>query len=89
MIEKAGLQVTDVCDIYKNNVNMGARQLRECIFAILLKYLVQAAVAECRNTLEIRNAEVSLPKRIAGALRSTCRPAAPCFSSTSPLASTS
>jgi hypothetical protein len=61
-------RLTDVRDIYENNANMGARRLRECIFAVLPKYLVQAASEECRNTLETRNAEVPLPKRIADAL---------------------
>lgn len=61
-------RLTDVRDIYENNANMGARRLRECIFAILPKYLVQAAADECRNTLETGNAEVPLPKRIADAL---------------------
>lgn len=62
------VRLTDVRDIYENNANMGARRLRECIFAVLPKYLVQAAADECRNTLETRNAEVPLPKRIADAL---------------------
>lgn len=61
-------RLTDVRDIYENNANMGARRLRECIFAVLPKYLIQAAADECRNTLETRNAEVPLPKRIADAL---------------------
>ena len=67
--KKGGAErLTDVRDIYENNANMGARRLRECIFAILPKYLVQAAAEECRNTLETRNAEVPLPRRIADAL---------------------
>jgi hypothetical protein len=35
---------------------------------VLPKYLVQAAADECRHTLETRNAEVPLPKRIADAI---------------------
>lgn len=67
--KKGGAErLTDVRDIYENNANMGARRLRECIFAVLPKYLVQSAADECRNTLETRNAEVPLPKRIADAL---------------------
>lgn len=61
-------RLTDVRDIYENNANMGARRLRECIFAILPKYLVQAASDECRRTLETGNAEVPLSKRVAEAL---------------------
>lgn len=61
-------RLTDVRDIYENNANMGARRLRECIFAVLPKYLVQAAADECRHTLETSNSEVPLPKRIADAL---------------------
>jgi hypothetical protein len=61
-------RLTDVRDIYENNANMGARRLRECIFAVLPKYLVQSASDECRATLERGNSEVPLPKRIADAL---------------------
>lgn len=61
-------RLTDVRDIYENNANMGARRLRECIFAILPKYLVQAASDECRRTLETGNSEVPLSKRVAEAL---------------------
>ena len=61
-------RLTDVRDIYENNANMGARRLRECIFAVLPKYLVQAAADECRMTLETGNSEVPLPKRVADAM---------------------
>lgn len=67
--KRGGAQrLTDMRDIYENNANMGARRLRECIFAVLPPYLVRSAAEECRRTLETRNAEVPLPKRIADAL---------------------
>lgn len=45
-------RLTDARDIYENNANMGARRLRECIFAVLPNYLVKSASDECRRTLE-------------------------------------
>lgn len=57
-------RLTDTRDIYENNANMGARRLRECIFAVLPPYLVKSAADECRNTLERGEAEEPLPVRI-------------------------
>lgn len=39
-------------DIYENNANLGARRVRECIFAVLPRWYRQRAVALCRETLE-------------------------------------
>lgn len=57
-------KLTDVRDIYENNANMGARRLRECIFAVLPPYLVKSAANECRTTLERGDGEEPLPVRI-------------------------
>jgi hypothetical protein len=43
--------LTDLRDIYENNANMGARRLREQIFAILPKWFTEEAKAQCRKTL--------------------------------------
>lgn len=44
--------LTDMRDIYENNANMGARRLREMIFAILPGWFTEDAIATCYQTLE-------------------------------------
>jgi hypothetical protein len=44
--------LTDMRDIYENNANMGARRLREMIFAILPGWFTEDAIAACYRTLE-------------------------------------
>lgn len=44
--------LTDMRDIYENNANMGARRLREQIFAVLPVWFREEAAALCRKTLE-------------------------------------
>lgn len=58
------VRLTDVRDIYENNANMGARRLRECIFAVLPPYLVKSAADECRNTLERGESEEPITVRV-------------------------
>lgn len=58
------VRLTDVRDIYENNANMGARRLRECIFAVLPPYLVKSAADECRSTLERGESEEPITVRI-------------------------
>lgn len=60
--------ITDMRDIYENNANMGARRLRECIFAVLPPYLTKAAAEQCHLTLQGGTDEKPLPVRIAEAL---------------------
>jgi hypothetical protein len=48
-------QLTDVRDIYENNANVGARRLREQIFAVLPVGFVEDAKARCMATLERGN----------------------------------
>lgn len=44
--------LTDQRDIYENNANNAARRLRECIFAVLPRSLLDEAEDICRETLE-------------------------------------
>ncbi|SEN89034.1 hypothetical protein [Nonomuraea pusilla] len=43
--------IVDMRDIYENNANMGARRVREMIFAILPPWLVEEAKELCNKTL--------------------------------------
>lgn len=44
--------LTDLRDIYENNSNLGARRLREAIFAVLPAWFVAEAVDLCQQTLD-------------------------------------
>jgi hypothetical protein len=55
--------ITDVRDIYENNANMGARRVRECIFAALPRWFTDEAEDLCRQTLE-EGGGVPVEKRI-------------------------
>jgi hypothetical protein len=50
--KKGQKALTDVRDVYENNANMGARRLREMIFAILPVWFREEAAERCRATLE-------------------------------------
>ncbi|WIM97813.1 hypothetical protein ACTOB_001367 [Actinoplanes oblitus] len=56
--------LTDLTDVYLNNQNVGARALRECIFAALPADFVDEAKDLCRKTLE-RGDGKPLDQRIA------------------------
>lgn len=43
--------IVELRDIYENNTNMGARRVRECIFAVLPRWFIEEAKATCRRTL--------------------------------------
>lgn len=45
-------ELTDLNDVYLNNQNIGARAVRECIFAVLPQPLLAEAEATLRRTLE-------------------------------------
>ena len=47
-----GKILTELRDIYENNANLGARRLRECIFAVLPSWLIEEAKRVCDTTLE-------------------------------------
>ncbi len=44
-------RLTDIGDIYLSNQNVGARAVRECIFAVLPGWFVSEAEARCKDTL--------------------------------------
>lgn len=44
-------RLTDMRDIYENAANMGARRVRECIFAVLPPWFTQDAEQRCRQAL--------------------------------------
>lgn len=44
--------LTDLRDVYENNSNMGARRLRECIFAAMPPWFVEQAAELCAATLQ-------------------------------------
>jgi hypothetical protein len=46
------VDLVDLNDVYLNNQNVGARALRECIFAALPKWYLNEAERLCRETLE-------------------------------------
>lgn len=52
MVKKQRSKLTDLGDIYLNNQNIGARAVRECIFATLPPWFVAEAEQICRQTLE-------------------------------------
>jgi hypothetical protein len=56
-------RLTDVRDIYEVNANMGARRLREQIFAVLPRWFTEQAENACHETLQNGGGE-PLPIRI-------------------------
>lgn len=50
--QKGKKTLTDLRDIYENNSNLGARRLREAIFAVLPAWFVAEAVKLCQQTLD-------------------------------------
>ena len=50
--KKGPKPLTDTRDVYENNANMGARRLREMIFAVLPVWYREEAADICRKTLE-------------------------------------
>lgn len=57
-------RLIDVRDIYEVNANMGARRLREQIFAILPRWFTEQAEAACHETLKNGGGE-PFPSRVA------------------------
>ena len=60
--------LTDMRDIYENNANMGARRLREMVFAILPGWYTEDAVTACYDTLASDDSEGDLTQRRAKAV---------------------
>jgi hypothetical protein len=63
--QKGIKKLVDLRDIYENNANMGARRLREQIFAVLPIWFTEEAKQRCLNTVEKGVGEKPLPQRIA------------------------
>ncbi|MFD7416833.1 hypothetical protein [Kitasatospora purpeofusca] len=61
--KRGAKDLTDLRDVYENNANMGARRLREAIFAVLPTWFREEALATCRETLK-RGTGTPLPERI-------------------------
>lgn len=55
--------LTSVRDQYENNANMGARRVREMVFAVLPKWFTEQGQTICRNTVEHGSTD-PLPQRI-------------------------
>jgi hypothetical protein len=60
-------QLTELRDIYDNNANVGARRVREAIFAVLPTWFVEEAVDLCSKTIA-EGGGVPLPQRKANAI---------------------
>ncbi len=52
MARKERQKLLDLGDIVNNNNNVGARQLRECIFSLLPPWFIREAEDICRRTIE-------------------------------------
>jgi len=62
-------ELTDLRSVYENNANMGARRVREMIFAILPEWFTREAEDRCRATIERGDSEKPLSVRVADLLR--------------------
>lgn len=62
-----GRDLTELRDIYENNANVGARRVREAIFAVLPAWFVEEAKDICLKTIT-DGGGVPLPQRIANAI---------------------
>ncbi len=60
--------IAEVRDIYENNANMGARRLREQIFAVLPRWFTEKAETICHDTLQNGGGE-PLPVRVAAMVK--------------------
>lgn len=62
--------LTDLGDIYRNNQNVGARALRECISSVLPGWFRQEAEQRCRHTLNAgEEGGETLQQRVAGMIK--------------------
>lgn len=67
MAGKQRRPLTDLTDVYLNNQNIGARAVRECIFAVLPDFIKDEAERVCRHTLETGDSR-PIAERIAEAV---------------------
>ncbi|GHG15437.1 hypothetical protein ACFFSH_39865 [Streptomyces filamentosus] len=66
---KGKKDLTDLRDVYENNANLGARRLREAIFAMLPAWYTAEAITICQETLA-KGDGTSLEQRIQQAIDS-------------------
>jgi hypothetical protein len=66
--KKGVVVLTDMRDIYESNSNLGARRVREMIFAVLPPWFVEKAKELCNKTLADGGGK-PLPQRISDAVR--------------------
>lgn len=69
---KGKKDLTDLRDVYENNANLGARRLREAIFAMLPAWYTAEAVSLCEQTLS-KGDGTALEDRVAEAIDSYSR----------------
>ena len=69
---KGKQSLTDLRDVYENNANMGARRLREAIFAMLPAWYTAEAIAICQQTLAAGDGQ-PLEERITEAIAQYAR----------------
>lgn len=62
-----GRRLTELRDVYDNNANVGARRVREAIFAVLPTWFVEEAIELCGKTLA-DGGGVPLAQRVANAI---------------------
>jgi hypothetical protein len=60
--KKGRVKLTDARDIYEMVANQGARRLRNCILAVLPGDVIEAAVNQCKKTLE--SGEIPIAERV-------------------------
>lgn len=61
-------KILDLEDVYRNNQNVGAKAVRECIFSVMPRWFVEEAQDICRRTLN-EGEGVPLADRIAAMLK--------------------
>lgn len=59
-----GKDLTSDRDIYEIVANMGSRRVRACLEQVIPKYVVDAALEECRKTKRERDAKTPLAERV-------------------------
>lgn len=62
-------KLVDLREIYEQNSNVGARRLRECIFAVLPDWFIEEAKELCESTMSGKGSGRPLPQRIADAVK--------------------
>lgn len=66
--DKKREKILDLEDVYRNNQNVGAKAVRECIFSVMPRWFVEEAQDLCRRTLN-EGEGVPLAERITAMLK--------------------